>query len=97
MFLVGLFFLIVGNGCFKPNLATQVGGLYPPGDPRLDRAYSIYYMGVNLGTLFSHREHAVRWGKTTAGRTDFRRGRQWAWSAGSSFICGARSFWPKII
>ena len=53
MFLVGLFFLIVGNGCFKPNLATQVGGLYPPGDPRLDRAYSIYYMGVNLGAFFA--------------------------------------------
>ena len=51
MFLVGLFFLIVGNGCFKPNLATQVGGLYPPGDPRMDRAYSIYYMGVNLGAF----------------------------------------------
>lgn len=53
MFLVGLFFLILGNGCFKPNLATQVGGLYPPGDPRLDRAYSIYYMGVNLGAFFA--------------------------------------------
>ena len=53
MFLVGLFFLIVGNGCFKPNLATQVGGLYPAGDPRLDRAYSIYYMGVNLGAFFA--------------------------------------------
>ena len=53
MFLVGLFFLIVGNGCFKPNLATQVGGLYPPGDPRMDRAYSIYYMGVNLGAFLA--------------------------------------------
>ena len=53
MFLVGLFFLIIGNGCFKPNLATQVGGLYPPGDPRLDRAYSIYYMGVNLGAFLA--------------------------------------------
>lgn len=53
MFLVGLFFLIMGNGCFKPNLATQVGGLYPPGDPRMDRAYSIYYMGVNLGAFLA--------------------------------------------
>ena len=53
MFLVGLLFLILGNGCFKPNLATQVGGLYPKGDPRLDRAYSIYYMGVNLGAFFA--------------------------------------------
>jgi POT family proton-dependent oligopeptide transporter len=53
MFLVALLFLILGNGCFKPNLATQVGGLYPEGDPRLDRAYTIYYAGVNLGAFFS--------------------------------------------
>jgi POT family proton-dependent oligopeptide transporter len=53
MFLLGLAFLILGNGCFKPNLASQVGSLYPPGDPRLDRAYSIYYMGVNLGAFFA--------------------------------------------
>ena len=53
MFLFGLTFLIVGNGCFKPNLASQVGTLYPPGDPRLDRAYTIYYMGVNLGAFFA--------------------------------------------
>lgn len=53
MFLLGLLFLILGNGSFKPNLATQVGSLYPPGDPRLDRAYSIYYMGVNLGAFFA--------------------------------------------
>ena len=53
LFLFGLTFLIVGNGCFKPNLASQVGTLYKPGDPRLDRAYSIYYMGVNLGAFFA--------------------------------------------
>jgi proton-dependent oligopeptide transporter, POT family len=53
LFLFGLTFLIVGNGCFKPNLASQVGTLYPPGDPRLDRAYTIYYMGVNLGAFFA--------------------------------------------
>jgi proton-dependent oligopeptide transporter, POT family len=34
MFLVALFFLILGNGCFKPNIATQVGSLYPPGPLR---------------------------------------------------------------
>jgi proton-dependent oligopeptide transporter, POT family len=53
LFLLGLLFLIVGNGFFKPNLATQVGSLYPPGDARLDRAYTIYYAGVNLGAFFS--------------------------------------------
>jgi proton-dependent oligopeptide transporter, POT family len=53
MFLVALVFLILGNGCFKPNISTQVGGLYPEGDPRLDRAYTIFYAGVNLGAFFS--------------------------------------------
>jgi POT family proton-dependent oligopeptide transporter len=53
MFLVALLFLIVGNGCFKPNISTQVGRLYEPGDSRRDRAFVIFYMGINLGALFS--------------------------------------------
>jgi POT family proton-dependent oligopeptide transporter len=53
LFLPGLAFLIVGNGCFKPNISTQVGGLYPKGDPRRDQAFTIFYMGVNLGAFFS--------------------------------------------
>jgi len=53
LFLPALMFLIVGNGCFKPNLSTQVGMLYPPGDTRRDRAYSLYYMGVNLGAFIA--------------------------------------------
>ncbi len=53
MFLPALFFLILGNGAFKPNVSTQVGSLYKPGDPRRDRAFGIFYMGVNLGAFFS--------------------------------------------
>ena len=53
MFLFGLLFIIAGNGCFKPNISTQVGSLYAPGDPRRDRAYTIFYMGINLGAFFS--------------------------------------------
>jgi POT family proton-dependent oligopeptide transporter len=53
MFLVALVFLILGNGCFKPNISTQVGSLYAPGDPRRDRAFTIFYMGVNLGAFLS--------------------------------------------
>ncbi len=53
LFLPALLFLILGNGCFKPNIATQVGGLYPEGDPRRDNAFTIFYMGVNLGAFFS--------------------------------------------
>ncbi|MBV8841764.1 MAG: peptide MFS transporter [Bryobacterales bacterium] len=53
LFLPGLLFLILGNGCFKPNISTQVGSLYPQGDPRRDRAFTIFYMGINLGAFFS--------------------------------------------
>lgn len=52
-FLPALLLLILGNGCFKPNISTQVGGLYPVGDPRRDGAFTIFYMGINLGALFS--------------------------------------------
>lgn len=52
-FLPALWLLILGNGCFKPNISTQVGGLYPAGDPRRDGAFTIFYMGINLGALFS--------------------------------------------
>ena len=53
LFLVALMVLILGNGCFKPNISTQVGGLYAPGDPRRDRAFSIFYAGVNLGAFLA--------------------------------------------
>lgn len=47
----GLGGLIMGNGFFKPNISTIVGQLYEPGDKRLDSAYTIFYMGVNLGAF----------------------------------------------
>ncbi|MGH6770815.1 MAG: peptide MFS transporter [Xanthobacteraceae bacterium] len=53
LFLLALTALILGNGCFKPNMTAQVGGLYPPGDPRRDRAYSIFYVGINLGAFLA--------------------------------------------
>ncbi|HXC54082.1 MAG TPA: peptide MFS transporter [Rhizomicrobium sp.] len=51
LFFVAMMFMIVGNGAFKPNISTQVGGLYKPGDHRIDRAYSIFYVGINVGSL----------------------------------------------
>jgi POT family proton-dependent oligopeptide transporter len=45
--------LIAGNGFFKPNISTMVGGLYREGDTRRDGAFTIFYMGINLGALFS--------------------------------------------
>jgi POT family proton-dependent oligopeptide transporter len=53
LFFAALVVLILGNGCFKPNICTQVGGLYAPGDPRRDRAYSVFYVGVNLGAFIA--------------------------------------------
>ncbi len=45
--------LILGNGFFKPNISTMVGNLYPQNDPRRDGAYTIFYVGINLGAFFS--------------------------------------------
>ena len=53
LFLFALTVLILGNGAFKPNISTQVGGLYAPGDPRRDRAFSIFYVGINLGAFLA--------------------------------------------
>jgi proton-dependent oligopeptide transporter, POT family len=53
LFLPGLLLLIIGNGAFKPNISTQVGNLYQKGDSRIDRAFSIFYVGINVGAFFS--------------------------------------------
>jgi POT family proton-dependent oligopeptide transporter len=53
LFLFALTTLILGNGAFKPNMSAQVGGLYAPGDRRRDRAYSIFYVGINLGAFLA--------------------------------------------
>ena len=50
---VGLLLIIIGNGFFKPNISTLVGGLYKDGDERRDAAFSIFYMGINLGAMFA--------------------------------------------
>ena len=49
LFFCGLGFMIAGNGFFKPNISSMVGQLYPPEDRRIDPAYTIFYMGINVG------------------------------------------------
>jgi proton-dependent oligopeptide transporter, POT family len=49
LFFSGLGFMIAGNGFFKPNISSLVGQLYPKGDRRIDPAYTIFYMGINVG------------------------------------------------
>ncbi|HIF9257499.1 TPA: peptide MFS transporter [Photobacterium damselae] len=52
-FYIGLGFLVVGNGLFKPNISTMVGDLYKEGDHRRDGAFTIFYMGINIGSLLA--------------------------------------------
>ncbi len=49
----GLALLIIGNGFFKPNISTLVGELYGPTDRRRDAAFTIFYMGINIGAFFA--------------------------------------------
>lgn len=49
LFYSGLGMMIAGNGFFKPNISNMVGQLYRPNDKRKDAAYTIFYMGINLG------------------------------------------------
>lgn len=49
----GLGLLILGNGFFKPNISTMVGRLYRPDDSQKDSAFTIFYMGVNVGSTLA--------------------------------------------
>jgi POT family proton-dependent oligopeptide transporter len=53
LFLFALLMLILGIGAFKPNISTQVGNLYRHDDPRRSRAYSIFYVGINIGAFLA--------------------------------------------
>jgi POT family proton-dependent oligopeptide transporter len=53
LFFIALLVLIIGNGAFKPNISSQVGELYPEGDNRIDRAYSIFYVSTNIGAFLA--------------------------------------------
>ena len=53
LFYTGLALLIFGNGFFKPNISSMVGTLYPVNDRRIDAAYTIFYMGINIGAFIS--------------------------------------------
>jgi POT family proton-dependent oligopeptide transporter len=74
LFFAGLLLLIIGNGMFKPNVSTQVGGLYPAGDARRDRAFNIFYVGINLGAFLAGivcgtigEKYGWKWGFGAAG------------------------------
>jgi POT family proton-dependent oligopeptide transporter len=52
-FYPGLALVVIGTGLFKPNASTMVGQLYEAGDRRRDAGYTIFYMGINIGSLFA--------------------------------------------
>jgi POT family proton-dependent oligopeptide transporter len=51
MFFVGLCLIVIGTGFHKPIISTMVGQLFQPGDKRRDAAFTIFYMGINVGGL----------------------------------------------
>lgn len=53
LLICALTLLILGNGFFKPNISTMIGDLYPEGDLRVDAGFTIFYMGVNVGSFIA--------------------------------------------
>jgi proton-dependent oligopeptide transporter, POT family len=53
VFILGLALIVIGTGHFKPCVSVMVGQLYPRDDPRRDGAFTIFYMGINLGAFLS--------------------------------------------
>jgi len=51
VFYLALALIVVGVGFLKPNISTIVGRLYAPGDPRRDSGFTIFYMGINIGSF----------------------------------------------
>ncbi|HEY1954965.1 MAG TPA: peptide MFS transporter [Polyangiaceae bacterium] len=75
IFYVALACLVAGNGFFKPNMSTLVGKMYKKEDPRRDGAFTIFYMGINVGAGIAPiwcaavrtRMHSFHWGFALAG------------------------------
>ncbi len=81
LFFPAMLTLIIGNGFFKSNISTQVGNLYGKGDARRDRAFNVFYVGINIGGLLS----PLICG--TLGQTKDAAGNEhWAWGFGSAGV-----------
>ena len=89
-FLIALTCLLIGVGCFKGNLAGQVGSLYAPGDSRAASAFQIYYLGIQIAVIITPlvcgtlgEVYGWHWGFGAAGvgmlvgLTLYLRGRRW--------------------
>ena len=86
-FFLGLILVIAGTGLLKPNVSAVVGELYPPGDPRRDGGFSIFYMGINLGAFL---------GPLICGGLAQSENFGWHWgfaAAGVGMLFGVTQFW----
>ena len=77
-FYAGLGLMILGNGFFKPCISVMVGQLYEPGDRRRDSAFTIFYMGINIGAAIS---------PIVAGLLAVKYGFQWGFFAAGIGMC----------
>ena len=85
VFYFALGLLICGNGFFKPNISSMVGRLYADGDPRRDSAFTIFYMGINLGGFLS---------PIACGYLGVKFGWHWGFGlAGIGMLLGLAVFW----
>ncbi|EEP92255.1 Di-and tri-peptide transporter [Yersinia kristensenii ATCC 33638] len=69
LFFIGLAFIVLGTGLFKTCISVMVGTLYKPGDARRDGGFSLFYMGINMGSFIAPllsgwllRTHGWHWG-----------------------------------
>lgn len=81
LFLPALLTLCIGVGFFKSNISTQVGGLYAKGDERRDRAFNVFYVGINVGATLSPLVCG-----TLGQSTDAAGNQHWAWGFGSAGV-----------
>ena len=81
LFFPAMLMLVIGSGFLKSNVSTQVGSLYKKGDERRDRAYNVFYVGINLGAWLSPFICG------TLGQSKDAAGNEhWAWGFGSAGI-----------
>jgi len=75
LFFVGLILVVLGTGLLKPNIGAMVGQLYEAGDSRRDAGYTLYYMGINIGSIIGY--FVTGWLQVNAG---------WHWAFGAAAV-----------
>lgn len=74
-FFIGLILVVLGTGLLKPNIGAMVGQLYSSEDERRDSGYTIYYMGINLGSFVGYL--LIGWMQVSMG---------WHWAFGAAAV-----------